>query len=272
MPSPIVVWKSLNYNLVTREAHKNYLSRKLSLLFRLLAKILNFSSFYLVLDLSSKGLKLYDLKIQDRKEYIENQVEGNIRKLKKIRREKDILNSSYFSDAGSGNLSFLLDILRERFNSTGMPTFGICHGVRTGKENNFLMRYLPRNSIVLGTDISPTVEQFPNCVKWDFQEFNPNWKSKCDFVYSNSLDHAIRPFETLRIWIDSLKQEGSLFLDLGPNSGKIGFTQLDVFAIEPEFFPFVFLRELGEVGCIKSLYFPDSKNHRKVIYEISRNP
>ncbi|SPH17306.1 hypothetical protein DEA8626_00823 [Defluviimonas aquaemixtae] len=90
--------------------------------------------------------------------------------------------------------------------------FGLCHGVRRGKEQAWFRRRLP-GAEVIGTDISETAQDFANTVQWDFHEANPEWRGRADFVYSNSWDHAYDPVMAFRAWADSLKSGGVILLD-----------------------------------------------------------
>jgi hypothetical protein len=71
-------------------------------------------------------------------------------------------------------------ILRE----IGHPQFGLCHGTRWGKEQEWFAKYLGCN--VLGTKISSTATKFPNTIKWGLHDVKKKWIANCDFVYSNS--------------------------------------------------------------------------------------
>ena len=73
--------------------------------------------------------------------------------------------------------------------------FGICHGTRRGKEQEWFRKYLGCG--VIGTEISDTVEQFPHTIEWDFHETKAEWINSADFIYSNSLDHSYDPKKCL---------------------------------------------------------------------------
>lgn len=88
---------------------------------------------------------------------------------------------------------------------------GICHGVRNGKEVDFFRNSL--NCSVIGTDISPTVNQFSNCIEWDFHNIKDEWIGYFDFVYSNALDHSHSPEYCIYQWINSLNEGGYLFIE-----------------------------------------------------------
>ena len=97
------------------------------------------------------------------------------------------------------------------------PSFGLCHGVRRGKEQSWFRKRLDRvnetAANVIGTDISDTATQFENTVQWDFHDDNPEWQAKADFVYSNSWDHAYDPGRAFRAWAMCLKPGGYLLID-----------------------------------------------------------
>ena len=90
--------------------------------------------------------------------------------------------------------------------------FGLCHGVRRGKEQSWFRKKLD-GANVIGTDISETATQFENTVQWDFHDDNPDWQGKCDFVYSNSWDHAYDPGKAFAAWSRCLKPGGWLLID-----------------------------------------------------------
>ena len=95
----------------------------------------------------------------------------------------------------------------------GVPIdFGLCHGVRRGKEQAWFRKKL-RAANVIGTDISDTATQFENTVQWDFHDDNPEWQDRADFVYSNSWDHAYDPGKAFRAWTRCLKPGGWLLID-----------------------------------------------------------
>jgi hypothetical protein len=83
------------------------------------------------------------------------------------------------------------------------PTFGLCHGTRRGEEQRMFSDRL--KCPVLGTEIADTAARFSNTIEWDFHRVKPEWEGACDFVYSNSLDHAKNPERALDAWISCLK-------------------------------------------------------------------
>jgi SAM-dependent methyltransferase len=95
----------------------------------------------------------------------------------------------------------------------GPVSFGICHGTRRGAEQAWFKAHLPGAPTVIGTEISDTANQFPDTIRWDFHDENPNWLGRADFVYSNSWDHAFDPARAFAAWIGSLRPGGRLLLD-----------------------------------------------------------
>jgi hypothetical protein len=91
------------------------------------------------------------------------------------------------------------------------PTFGLCHGTRRGEEQAMFSSRL--GCPVLGTEIGPTASKFPNTIEWDFHRVKPEWIGACDFVYSNSLDHARTPLLALTAWVSCLKPDGVLVIE-----------------------------------------------------------
>src|SRR5205085_5045838 len=80
------------------------------------------------------------------------------------------------------NIAFLSDYITKTIRP---PSFGICHGTRRGREQEWFREYL--RCEVIGTEISDTAEQFPHTIRWDFHEAKPEWLGSADFIYSNSL-------------------------------------------------------------------------------------
>src|SRR5687768_1733275 len=86
----------------------------------------------------------------DYERYRRIQTEGNKRKLEYVWVDED-------------NIAAL-----SRYIQTvlGPPRFGICHGTRRGREQEWFRKYL--GCEVIGTEISDTAEQFPHTIQWDF--------------------------------------------------------------------------------------------------------
>lgn len=89
----------------------------------------------------------------------------------------------------------------------------LCHGARNGTEVKWFRELYP-DAEVIGTDISPTANNFFNMVEWDFHERNEEWVGKFDIVYSNSFDHSYDPHKSLNTWFEQLSLTGVLCLEL----------------------------------------------------------
>ena len=129
--------------------------------------------------------------------YLQVQTEGNRAKLR----------MQYVTES---HIRLLSDYLQREI---GPVSFGICHGTRRGAEQAWFRAHLPGAPAVIGTEISDTAERFPDTVRWDFHDDNPEWHARADFVYSNSWDHAFDPPRAFASWIASLRPGGRLLLD-----------------------------------------------------------
>lgn len=180
--------------------------------------------------------------------YKQAQIEGNIIKLDYVW-------------ARSENIAFLADYIRKVI---GQPTFGICHGTRRGKEQEWFRDYLECE--VIGTEISETAEQFPHTICWDFHESRPEWVEAVDFIYSNSLDHSYDPEKCISVWINCLKKGGLCIIE--HSSEDEGCSETDPFGAGIMIMPYLILkwgkgkwgiRELIEApskgACVNYLYF-----------------
>lgn len=95
--------------------------------------------------------------------------------------------------------------------------FGLCHGTRRGVEQQLFKKYL--GCKVLGTEISDTAQEFPDTIEWDFHEVKDEWINACDFVYSNSLDHAMSPKKAIKSWLSCLTDDGYLIIEWAESVG-----------------------------------------------------
>lgn len=98
------------------------------------------------------------------------------------------------------------------------PKSVICMGCRSGTEVFEFKERFPEAE-VYGVDISTYIKTIRSHldVKISLQDFNnlpEEWENKFDLVFSNSLDHAYRPEETIQEWHRVAKGGGHLFLEL----------------------------------------------------------
>lgn len=107
---------------------------------------------------------------------------------------------------------------------------GLCHGVRTGKEVEWFAEFLP-GCKVIGTEIGDA--SHPLITKWDFNERNPAWVHKFDFIYSNSFDHSFNLSLTLSVWAEQLKPGGLLILEMDRRQEHTGEISRPVNKIDP---------------------------------------
>lgn len=142
--------------------------------------------------------------------------------------------------------------------------FGLCHGTRTGKEQEWFSEYLGVK--VIGTEISDTAENFANTIKWDFHDAKPEWINNVDFIYSNSLDHSYDPKKCIDTWVKCLKENGLLIIETGIKNTKA--TESDPFGIHFSLFPYnVLLWGEGKYAVKACLELPESyKNNIDKIY------
>ncbi len=135
------------------------------------------------------------------------------------------------------NLKFIATYIKENY---GTASFGLCHGTRRGKEQEWLGKHL--GCEVLGTEISETATQFPNTIQWDFHEVKPEWVNNVDFIYSNSLDHSYDPEKCLNAWMSCVKSGGFCFIEHGDFHGPAGSDKLDPFGASIMIMPYLILQ------------------------------
>jgi hypothetical protein len=90
----------------------------------------------------------------------------------------------------------------------------LCHGTRNATEQRYFLESFPQAEII-GTEISPTADQFPMTTQWDFHEVNVDWIGRMDIVYSNAIDHSYDPVLALRVWAEQLAADGRLYVEHG---------------------------------------------------------
>ena len=132
------------------------------------------------------------------------------------------------------NISFLSEYIRSK---VGQPNFGICHGTRRGKEQEWFRAILGCD--VIGTEISDTADQFPHTIKWDFHETKPEWINAVDFIYSNSFDHSHDPERCLNAWMSCINKNGMCILEHTSDHERA--TELDPFGAPVSLMPYLIL-------------------------------
>jgi hypothetical protein len=171
------------------------------------------------------GLTLYQyLKADgsfDYEKYRQVQIEGNKRKLEYVWADEQNIAS----------------LSRYITSTIGTPKFGICHGTRRGKEQQWFRTHLGCD--VIGTEISDTAEQFPHTIQWDFHEAKPEWIGATDFIYSNSFDHSYDPERCLDTWMGCLRSGGICILEHSNFHGPEGACELDPFGADIVTMPYL---------------------------------
>jgi hypothetical protein len=135
--------------------------------------------------------------------YVEAQVRKNVAKLNNVWVRKEEIK-----------------IICKKIKRIPGVFFGICHGVRNAWEVQKFREILNIN--VIGTDISPTILEFPNSIQWDFHKIKDEWIDNVDFIYSNSFDHSYDPSLCLDQWMKCIKKDGLCFIQwMASNVNKV---------------------------------------------------
>ncbi|MER2537326.1 MAG: methyltransferase domain-containing protein [Rhizobiaceae bacterium] len=157
----------------------------------------------------------------DYERYRKAQVAGNKAKLGKVwvKRETVALIARYIEARGI------------------KPEFGLCHGTRRGMEQKWFAEEL--GCRVLGTEISDTATQFPDTIEHDFHETRPEWIGACDFIYSNSFDHAYDPEKALTAWVSCLKPHGLIVMEHTSGHEAAATSEMDPFGAALTLMPYL---------------------------------
>ncbi len=169
----------------------------------------------------------------DRERYRQVQTAGNREKLGQVWAIEE-------------NIAFLADYITMHI---GPVKFGLCHGTRQGKEQEWFRKYL--HCDVMGTEISDTAGQFPNTTQWDFHDAKPEWIGAVDFIYSNSFDHSYDPENCLKTWMSCLKKGGLCILEHSDASEMS--TELDPFGVDNALMPYLILTWGKGDFCVREL-------------------
>lgn len=128
-----------------------------------------------------------------------------------------ILNARKFNSTCNDPDNIFSLIRDEVLKRNPNPTFGLCHGVRSGKENKVLGEKL--NCLVIGTEIGDKFGYPEITIQWDMHNVKDEWIGKCDVIYSNSFDHTYDPIYCLNQWAKTLKPTGIIVLQHGYRGG-----------------------------------------------------
>jgi hypothetical protein len=132
------------------------------------------------------------------------------------------------------NIIFLSNYIK---SAIGTPQFGICHGTRNGKEQEWFRKHL--RCEVIGTEISDTAENFPHTVHWDFHEVKSEWIDATDFIYSNSFDHSYDPEKCLNSWMSCIKKRGVCIIEHSSTHNQCCASELDPFGADITQMPYL---------------------------------
>lgn len=180
----------------------------------------------------------------DYEKYRQIQTAGNKRKLDHVFAREE-------------NIAFLSDYINAKMTEV---KFGICHGTRRGKEQEWFSRHL--GCEVLGTEIADTAEQFPSTIQWDFHDVKPEWLGAVDFVYSNALDHSHDPEKCLSAWMSCVRKGGLCILEHTSKHERA--TELDPFGADIRQMPYLILTWGKGKFCVREILDAPSKtdSHR----------
>ncbi|MBL0059163.1 MAG: hypothetical protein IPP35_08665 [Elusimicrobia bacterium] len=171
------------------------------------------------------GVRIYEYKKADGSfdydTYRKVQIKGNKEKIKNVWVVEE-------------DIAHLSDFIRKII---GDVHFGLCHGTRRGKEQEWFSKYL--GCKVLGTELSDTATQFPNTIQWDFHDVKPEWMDKVDFIYSNAFDHSYDPEKCLSAWMSCVRKNGVCIIEHSSEHIPGSVTKLDPFGAELILMPFL---------------------------------
>ena len=243
-------------------------SGKLRAAYNAISRILKTSLNHHVLDLQAKKPQIYTIQERNYNEYIDIQIEGNIRK---ITHGVDLDNWKKI------RLKPVIDDYLNHLNKVNVKSESVrilCHGARNGTEveafKYLLQENLPNNvqtqsrNEVLGTDVSPTAIDF-DLIQHDFNLALPDHYGKFDIIYSTSLDQSQTPKKALGAWANSLSEDGKIYLEWTRGHGKLSSSVLDPFSCETELFPFACLQIFkGKIHVSNFLQFDENDNREGV--------
>lgn len=142
----------------------------------------------------------------------------------------------------------------------GFPKFGICHGVRYGDEVELFRGWMQGEWI--GTEICSDLCDGKQIICHDFSIAKDEWLNLVDVIYSNSLDHARDPEETLKVWLACLSPTGRVYIEWNKYHNKLGRgrNKADCFAASAE----EYVKMLGKVGNVETILDVDVRPPRKI--------
>lgn len=103
----------------------------------------------------------------------------------------------------------------------------LCHGTRDATEQLFFTKAVPTAKLIIGSEISDNADNYPMTVQHDFNKVKDSWIGKFDVIYSNSFDHSITPYETIKVWLDQLNANGRLYIEWSETQNNRGVIESD---------------------------------------------
>jgi SAM-dependent methyltransferase len=164
-----------------------------------------------------------------------------------------------------------LATIAEDLKAHRLGATGICHGARNGYEVEWFREHL--GGEVIGTDISETATEFPHMHVWDFQDENPDWAGRFDFVYTNSLDQAMDPARALSAWAKQLAPKGRIYIEHTMAHAPQGAGEMDPFGAHPMAMPYLlFTWGRGQYALADILEVEEKLNnrHRAWVFVLER--
>jgi hypothetical protein len=106
-------------------------------------------------------------------------------------------------------------------NNVGIVIEGLCHGVRYGQELDLFRKEFGTGTWI-GTEITESLCNEIDIIHQDFSIARDDWIGLFNLIYSNSLDHALKPEDTVKTWLSCLNRNGRLYVEWTPWSNKLG--------------------------------------------------
>lgn len=159
-------------------------------------------------------------------------------------------------------------ILACHLQSTLMPPhpFGLCHGVRDGKELTMFREAF--GGIWIGTEITESLCNGIDVVHQDFTHVPDDWVGIADVIYSNSLDHALDPYKTVRAWLACLNCSGRLYVEWTPWHARLGrHYKADCFAATDREY-YALLNRVGSVLKVIEIEERGRRNYVRRIFQV----
>lgn len=186
-------------------------------------------------------------------EYEELQVKHNLRKITNVWADENSLN-------------FILNFLKSKTGNIK----GLCHGSRNGFEQNFFNKITSFE--VIGTDISPSANDYENSVVWDFHKVKEEWVANFDFVYTNSHDQSFKPSLAIETWLNQLKPDGYLFIEHSEDHGPRSVGEMDPFGVKPNVFCHILVSWFGhQISFDYQKIIKSNTNQPTYVFIIKKN-